>query len=375
MVRFVTDITDPSDMDVLVGPMTELLQKAMNENPDAEILLNLSSGTPQMEIILAQFALDPRYSTRGIQVKTPERRSGLEDRTNKPNYSVDDALEMNLDEEADAANRCCEPRMMAVRREAARNQLRGLLEQRNYGAIAQMTTSLPGHMVKLARHLDYRSRFMLDDAEKAAEGLSISGLAVGKGELPYSVYQMVEFMAMLNHLVYQKRYTDFLLRLNPFLVEVELAMLREKLKENGISERDLIPKVGSHLKISPADIQAVCPNLLAYMDMKYGSPTRYGDLSVTALYYMLQYFGLDADTDKFLGICNELNKDLRNPSAHSLFSVTPEQIADKAGMDAQTMAHKLERMMLDALSNHNEKALKNRLAVYDRCDQILRDCL
>ena len=152
-------------------------------------------------------------------------------------------------------------------------------------------------------------------------------------------------------------------------------MLCKKLEENGIPERDLIPKVGGNLKISPDHIRATRPDLLAYMDMKYGGPTRYGDLSITALYYMLQYFGLDSETDKFLEVCNKLNGRLRNPSAHSLFSVTPEEIEKEAGMDAQTMAHKVERLMLDALSRHSEKALKNRLSVYDRCDQILRDCL
>ena len=375
LVRFETDITDPSDMDALMDPMSRLLQQAMDENPGAEVLLNLSSGTPQMEIILAQMALDPRYPTRGIQVKTPEKRSGLEDRTNKPNYSVDDALELNMDEEADAPNRCCEPKMMAVRREAVRNQLRSLVDQRNYGAIAQMGGSLPAPMVKLAKHLDCRSRFLLKEAEEAAEGLKIPGLCVGKGDLPYSVYQMVEFMAMLKLLVYQKRYTDFLLRLNPFLVELQMTMLREKLWEEGIPEVELIPVVDNRKKISPDCIGTRLPELLAYMEEKFRSPLRDSDLNIRAVNYMLQYFGMDGAVEEFLQKCDDVNANLRNPAAHSLFSVSNQDIQNRCGMTAETIAHKLENLLLDTLSRYGETTLKKRLNVSDRCDQILRDCL
>ena len=57
LVRFETGIQDPSDMDALTAPMDALMQRVLEENPGTEILLNLSSGTPQMQILLAQMAL------------------------------------------------------------------------------------------------------------------------------------------------------------------------------------------------------------------------------------------------------------------------------------------------------------------------------
>ena len=36
---------------------------------------------------------------------------------------------------------------------------------------------------------------------------------------------------------------------------------------------------------------------------------------------------------------------------------------------------KLEAVLLGAMERYNDKTLKKRLNVYDRCDQILRDCL
>ena len=68
-----TQIDDPSDMDAVGAPITEAVAALTEEFPDGEVLLNLSSGTPQMKIALAFLAADLRRSMRGIQVKNFER--------------------------------------------------------------------------------------------------------------------------------------------------------------------------------------------------------------------------------------------------------------------------------------------------------------
>ena len=97
-----TQIEDPSDMDAVGAPITEAVAALTEEFPDGEVLLNLSSGTPQMKIALAFLAADLRRSMRGIQVKNFERASGTTERTNAPDYSVADELECNEDEAPDA---------------------------------------------------------------------------------------------------------------------------------------------------------------------------------------------------------------------------------------------------------------------------------
>ena len=95
------NIADPSDLDAVSSPITEQVRTLSNAQPEAEILLNLSSGTPQMKQVLSMLAADARYPRlRGIQVKNPERASGTTERTNKGDYSVSDELVCNEDEEA-----------------------------------------------------------------------------------------------------------------------------------------------------------------------------------------------------------------------------------------------------------------------------------
>lgn len=375
VIRMDTGIEDPSDMDVLLDPMNELLQQAMTENPGAEILLNLSSGTPQMQIILAQMALDSRYPTLGIQIKNPERQSGTTERTNTRRYPVDEALELNEDEEPGADNRCCVPKMLAVRREAVRNQLYSLVSQRNYAAIGQMGAELPTPIAKLARHLDCRSRFLLNEAEKEAAGLSGMGLQAGQGIYPYPVYEMIEYFAMLKNLVHLKRYTDFMLRLNPFLVRFQEVLLSEVLKPLEISDRDLIPVVNGRKKIRPRKIKQLIPELLTYMEDEFHCPVEERDISIRAMNVMLGYFGVDAAVRKLLSDCERANNELRNSAAHDLFTITNADIMRVCGADAETLIRGLEKALTDALASYGDRNLKKRINIFDQCDQIIRNCM
>lgn len=375
VIRFETDIEDPSDMDILLDPMNVLLQQAMNENPNSEVLLNLSSGTPQMQIILAQMALDSRYPTIGIQIKNPDRQSGTAERTNSKSYPVDEALELNEDEEPDAVNRCCVPKMIALRREAVRNQLCSLLSQRNYSAIGQMGAELPASIAKLARHLDYRSRFLLNEAEKEAVSLSGMGLQVGPGVYPYPVYEMIEYFSMLKNLVYLKRYTDFMLRLNPFLVRFQEVLLGEKLKPLGITGSDLIAVVNGVKKIRPRWIGSRIPKLLIYMESEFHCPIEERPISIRALNVMLAYFGVEESVRNLLSDCERANNELRNSAAHDLFTITNADILRVCGSNAETLIRNLEKALTDALVSYNDKNLKRRINIYDHCDHIIRDCL
>ncbi|MGM9661279.1 MAG: type III-A CRISPR-associated CARF protein Csm6 [Faecousia sp.] len=375
VTRVETDIEDPSDIDALMEPMDKLLQQVVSEHPKTEVLLNLSSGTPQMQIILAQMALDPRYPTKGIQIKSPERASGRAERTNMKRYPVDEALGLNEDEEPDAPNRCCEPKMIAVRREAVRNQLRSLLSQRNYAAIAQMSADLPAPVPKLARHLDYRSRFQLKEAEAEASGLAGYGLLTDRGVYPYPVYELIEYFAMLKNLVYLQRYTDFMLRLNPFVVRLQTVLLEKSLKPLGLTEQDFIAVVNGRKKIRPRMIKSKLPELLTFMESAFNRPVEERDISIRAMNVMLAYFQVDETTLQLLESCERGNQELRNSVAHDLFAVTNSDIQNVCGMTSEELIQGLEKVLTSTLEPYGDKGLKKRINIYDYCDRIIRECL
>ena len=375
LIRIDTGIKDPSDMDALLDPMNSLLQRILRENPDSKVLLNLSSGTPQMQIILAQMAVDSRYQTEGIQVKNPERKAGTTERTNSEKYTVDEALRLNKDELPGTEDRCRVPRMVAVRREATRNQLHSLLSQRNYSAIAQLENELPAVIAKLARHLDYRSRFLLKEAEREASEFSEMELAAGPGDYPYPVYEMIEYFAMLKNLVHLKRYTDFMLRLNPFIVRFQEVLLGECLRPRGLSEADWFTVTDGIKKLNPDGIKGTAPELLVYMQNDFQKAVEARPVSIRVMNVMLRYFGVKDSVRKLLGNCEKANKKLRNSAAHDLFTITNEEILRVCGSNAETLVCGLEKTLTDALASYDDRNLQKRINIYDYCDRIIRDCL
>lgn len=375
LIRIDTGIADPSDMDALLDPMNSLLQRILGENPGSRVLLNLSSGTPQMQIILAQMAVDSRYQTEGIQVKNPERKAGTTERTNSEKYTVDEALRLNRDELPGAENRCRVPRMVAVRREATRNQLHSLLSQRNYSAIAQLENELPATMAQLARHLDYRSRFLLKEAEREARKLPDMELEAGQGNYPDSVYEMIEYFAMLKHLVHLKRYTDFMLRLNPFLVHFQEFLLEECLRPHGLSAAGLFMEIDGVKKLDPAGIARTDPALYTYMKNVLNGAVEPRPVSIWVMNVMLEHFGVDISVRRLLSNCERANKKLRNSAAHDLFTITNKDILRVSGSDAETLIRRLEKALTDALASYGDGNLQKRINIYDHCDRIIRDCL
>lgn len=377
VIRMETEIEDPSDMDILLDPMTALADRMHGEWPEAKYLFNLSSGTPQMQIILSQMAMDSRFpDTVGIQVKNPEQASGREERTNTRTFSIEDALETNLDDEEEAPNRCVMPQMLAIRREAVKNELKSLLEQRNYAAIARMKAELPDSVTRLARHLDYRSHFLLEEAKKSAKGLEGYGLQTDGAFLTRSAYELVEYFSMLKNLVHLKRYTDFVLRLNPFLVRLQRELLAPLLKKQGLREENLFGKRGAELVVERSKLEMQASGLLSYMEMTLGKMLKdSAPASVVVLNLMLNYYKADGDTCAILKKCETCNQELRNTVAHNLYSITNETIKSTCGIRAEEMITQLERVLISAVASPRDKdnkQLKEQLSVYTRCDRRIQ---
>lgn len=378
VIRMETEIEDPSNMDILLDPMTALAERMHEERPGARYLFNLSSGTPQMQIILSQMAMDSRFpDTVGIQVKNPEQASGREERTNTRTFSIEDALETNLDDEEEAPNRCVVPQMLAIRREAVKNELKSLLEQRNYAAIARMKAELPDAVTRLARHLDYRSHFLPEEAKKAAKGLEGYGLQAEGAFLTRNGYELVEYFSMLKNLVHLKRYTDFVLRLNPFLVKLQQELLVPLLKKQGLRKEDLFGKRGAELMVERQRLEMQAPELLEYMEQNFKSVLKESaPASIMALNLMLAFYKGDDSAIKTLKICETCNQELRNTVAHNLYSITNETIKSTCGIKAEEMVNQLERVLIQAVASPRDKdnkQLKEQLSVYNRCDRRIQE--
>lgn len=344
-------VTNAHDMDTIDPPIHEALHKIAQAHPDAQILLNVTSGTPQMQMVLSHLAMDTRYRTLGIQVSNYSRKSGDSDRTNKADYDIDLELELNEDELPGADNRCIVPKMYTFQRDDIRRQITTLLENRDFFAAAQLAGHMPEQLAKLVRHLSARSQLNSSEAQRLAG--EITGL-------PFKLYsfrtgsrgkysQVSEYYLLMKNLVYAKQYPEFIIRMEPITLTLQLALLEKKLLDQGVSmEQFIYLDCNEHLLFDPGMLETAFPQLYQhYIDNKNPNwPVKKNTISSTVCDILLGYF---ADLPE---ICAHLFehyaqlKNLRNSQAHQLTACTAQDIMDDCGVDCMTILRELESTII-----------------------------
>lgn len=76
LILYNSHLDDVSKIDLVEKPLLDYFTDVVVKNPNCRILLNLSSGSPQMKTMMQFFAIDSPYHVLGIQVDGPKERQG-----------------------------------------------------------------------------------------------------------------------------------------------------------------------------------------------------------------------------------------------------------------------------------------------------------
>jgi len=125
-----SDIENPHDFDIFMDIFENLLNQIQEENQDSQILLNISSGTPQMKSALALEVVASNLILKPIQVATPMKGSNA-------NTSHGGLIGENLDDLMEKGkyleeNRCIEPDILSFRRMTAKRDIVSLIHSYEY---------------------------------------------------------------------------------------------------------------------------------------------------------------------------------------------------------------------------------------------------
>ena len=379
-------VVNPQDLDVVAKPLYDCFDRILQENPESEILINLSSGTPQMKTILSMIAMDGSIRTiKGIQVASPEGKSGTTERTNKDDYAVEEELECNEDEEPSAPNRCTEPKLSSIERDRTRAQVRKLIEQRDYHALASFSTKLPASIQTLAKHLALRNDLQSKEAENLSreieQNLGIDlyphqgNFKDAKGK---QYKELSEYYLLLRNLERTQRYSEFVLRLNPFVTEMLQYILQDCLPEHakGVIVTFYVEKV-KRVKFRGSVLHDVMPDVAAELETECRFTLDDRDFGMRVGVPLLRKICQNKVPDfvlETLIACEQLNNDQRNLLAHQLHAITEKDI-EKFCIDSQgkhykphELCHSLGKMLAYAYPEYcDEKLFK----IYDTCNAYM----
>ena len=316
--------------------------------PGSTLLLNLSSGTPQMKTVLAMLASDMEDCV-GVQVAAPARHSNRANEATQDAEDIAALLENNFDDEEGAENRCEEPPLSAFHYYAERSRILSLIDSYEYaaaGKIARRSALVPPEASLLLSHAERRSMLLTEEAKAILREYE------GKKLFPFTgkTEELVEYFLMMQIDQETGRLSNLMLRMIPFLYE----FLREYTAKNlTIPIRSLCePRHGVRLLVRER-LTVQEKELLAALDREFPYGYRDQPLSFYLLSLCCTYAGEAQrirDAKLHTAVMAELEsiadiRQLRNEAAHEIVNVTEDRFRQKVGMGSQEAVSCFCRML------------------------------
>lgn len=358
-----TDIVDVQLMEKLV-PLAEGFMQLRKEYPDEEILLNLSSGTPQMKTVMSFLATDFE-NVRAIQVDSPQKGSNRSAHATQDNEDIDAVIENNFDNVDDYTCRCHEAPLALLRRYSIRHQLISLVSSYEYSAALALYSKNKAFFTeqtgKLLQHADLRSKLQVNEAFK------VTGKPLNSNK---DVRLLNEFFMVMELRQKKGDLAEFIVKLTPFLYGLMLYYFEHRAS---IRPKDFCyerKRANDGLKISTRRLESVAPQALQYLDDLMFANGGFRDRTDLSFSNMLSILYKLPETDKelleVLEPLREVERRHRNNLAHTITNVTDDLLkTTEPRLSSSQIVQKLRKAFM--LVMQEEQIYKRN--VYDDLNQ------
>lgn len=326
-----TDITEVQLMENLI-PLAEEFLQLRKEYPNEKIILNLSSGTPQMKSIMSFLATDFE-NVIPVQVDSPSRGSNRAAYATQDEDNIDEIIKNNEDNSDNRKDRCHEAPLFLLRRYNIRHQLISLINNYEYSAAyalynknPDMFTDLTGQLI---RHADLRSKLQTEKAFTVSKDFVAK--YPSKNEKINMLYEF--FMVMW---LRQKKgdLAEFIVKLTPFLFELLLYYFE--------TQTDLQPEkfctrknnVNASWKINREMLASLSKDVLLYLDTMgkgvFRDGTNLSFYNMLSILHALNEKSGNGKQKDLLDLLDELRlveDNHRNGLAHTITNITEESLA------------------------------------------------
>lgn len=221
-----TGLEDVHRIDTL-QPFVDHFYEMLSEYPDAEILINLSSSTPQMKLIMSYLSVE-HDAGRGIQVDSPQGGSNRSEPAVNDDEDIEIVIENNFDDQEDTENRCHEPQMGYIKRNNLKQSLHTLINSYKYKEAISLyehykktfTDELDNDILALLEHgklrLELEYKLALEKINRVGD-LSLKSVFTD-----WKRIKLHEFLMLMEVRLKQGQIEDFILKITPFMYELML---------------------------------------------------------------------------------------------------------------------------------------------------------
>ncbi|TEB10189.1 CRISPR-associated protein [Pelotomaculum sp. FP] len=343
------DIDNPQQFDIFYPIFEKELNNIHNSNPGCQILVNLSSGTPQMKSTCHLLALTTPFPVVPIQVTTPNERENY----GSPDYDLEKSWKNNLDNHPDLEpkNRAQQVETENLRFLFLREAAISNIEAYNYTAALNILTAVkdfvPEDVMRLLRAARNRKNMELGEAEKESKMAQYDLFPVKSGD----VKELFEYLLLLELQQRTGLLMDFVRGISPALSRLFECFLERKCQRH--VKRDYCVQSQAepgHWKIKRDKLEKKDPLLLAYYHTRYNTFFRDGDLSCSTLLPMIEFdCGAggrypNEEVLKKAQVMRSVEERIRNRAAHNITAIKEEQFARAADISSERLLREMRWM-------------------------------
>ena len=371
-------ITNPQLYDEFIEILPKKIYGLHDKYPDEEIILNLSSGTPQMKNLLAIIAIETDWA-HAVQVNSPANRSGRSLIYIKCEDDFKIMLEGNLDNEPDSINRCIEPPLKVISHYNDKNRVRSLIDSYDYSAALKIVNKnkyFSEDVKKLIEHAKHRTTLFPDKAKKILSkynGIALCPFTDTKEEL-------MEYFLTIQNDQKTERLFDVLLKTTPFIYEFLLEYI--KISENIEFEKICEYRGVKQFYLRRDLLENYNSELLSFLDNKFIPKLRDTDLSSLILKYICKFFSQSDSSNRetHLKVLVELEKikkvaplsiykkdtSLRNYAAHIIINVNENKFYSMTGIHSNEVVNSLFNLLTLLYNDitNKQRNLYNRMNIW-----------
>lgn len=355
--------------------------------PNNRIILNISSGTPQMNTAFCMIVLANPERYLAVQVLNPENSSTKTVPFDPQKELIEEVFENNCDNLEGAPNRCRETSLLNFRRPMVQFQIESLIHNYDYAGAYQLymenASVFDDEVGMLLLHAQKRLNLEYEEAEKIARDNN------KKDELYLNkradISELVDYFNSMKVMQFRGELNDFALRIEIMLVYLGKYVL-EKCMHINIEDitTKRITKIGSiQYFTSKEKCENKVPGISEYLDkifvetrsagFEWGKPLN-GLFSI----YVVSFLSKGEIFKKYEESAKEMlswatsSGNLRNPAAHSIISITDKNFREAFGKTSAKLCNAMYAVLRRVFGS--EVVLES-FDIFDRINVMIETAL
>lgn len=382
-----TGIRDAHSYDAFSVKLLAICKDVRKRYPDKTILLNITSGTPQMETALCMIAIADPVHYRAIQVVSPEKASNSTPMFHPRNDLIEEWFETDVDNEEGSPCRCQVPELLNFKRPIVQFQIQCMTEHYDYsGALLLYEENRENFSQEtglLLEHAKKRLNLEHKEAEQAAGKLGL------KGELypvPRSdIGQLMDFYNSMRIKQMRGELNDFSMRLEIMILYLGKYLMEKCMR---VSLEDLTTgrglKHSQILYLSKEKCVEKIPGIEAYLDEQFSDKKsgrfEWGNpVNALSIVHMARYLSRQPGNEKFANAAEEMVKwvnlsvQVRNPAAHTIVAITDDLIRESYdGKDSGALVKSMKTVLKQAFGG---EAKDEAFGIYETINRMVKEAM